>query len=230
MTVIEDAMQPLVSMPDLRLLLDDVAAASVTLAGSVKVPPLVRETIRLLPERLRADAPDRALPGDPYLHEQAYAGASRAGVALLSDDPAVQRRDARLGLEQLRQALRDLLDASQVTDGVPVVELTAWLERVLGASSPQLAQLVGTSPTTWQRWASGKQQPDDVGALRLRCAARLVAQLQHTLTAPGVLRWFHRPHPAIKDGAGTPMDLLDDADGYRLLVSLASGLRSTQAS
>lgn len=86
---------------------------------------------------------------------------------------------------------------------------------MLGGPSSQFARLVGTSPTTWQRWATGKQQPDEVSALRLRRAARLVAQLHHTLTAPGVLRWFNRPHPAIKDGAGTPSDLLDDADGYR---------------
>lgn len=230
MTVTPEARQTLLASGELSALLAELNSASTLLASARVIPAEVRELIKTLPERLRADAPFYALPGDPYLSEQAYAGTSRAVAALLDDDASRQRRQARLGLEQVRQAIRDIVEAREVDDDVPVVELTAWLESVLGGSTAKIAHLVGTSPTTWQRWASGRQQPDDVGALRLRRAARLVGHLRHTLTGPGVLNWFSRPHPAIKDGAGTPSDLLDDAEGYRLLISLAAGLRSTQAS
>ncbi len=161
---------------------------------------------------------------------QAYAGTSRAVAALFVADAAEQRRSARLGLEQVRQAVRDLVETRRTDEDLDVRDLTAWLETVLEGSSSQLARLIGTSPTTWKRWARGFQQPDDVSELRLRRVARVVGQLQYTLAPAAVLRWFDRPHPELKDGAGTPAELLDDADGFVQIYGLAAGLRSMQAS
>jgi len=227
--VAEHSPTPLVTAADLAALLEDISAAQTDLAANEDVSARVREVIRSLPGRLHADASWRALPGDPYLAEQAFAGTSRAVAALLEDDVVERRRGARLGLEQVRQALRDIADSKAADDEASAEQLVIWLDEVLGPASARLARLIGVTPTTWQRWSAGRQQPDDVANLRLRRAARLVGQLRHTLTAPGVLAWFDRPHPLIKDGAGTPAELLDDADGYRVLVSLAAGLRSMQA-
>lgn len=211
-------------------LLEELTAASTALAAAGDVPPAVRSFIRVLPARLHADSPSAALQGHPYLAEHAFAGAARAAAGLLDDDPVAARRSARVALEQVRQALRDVLEARPVDQDVPASTVAAWLERVLGLPQQQVASLVGTSARTWQRWLTGAAEPDPYLSSRLRRIAQLTQQLQHSLTGPGVGRWFARPHPLIKDGAGSPLDLLDDPKGYRLLLSLAAGLRSTQAS
>lgn len=223
-----DTTAPRASDAELAALLFDVTAASEELARSAVVPEGVRELIRTLPDRLHADAPSRALFGDPYLAEHAYAGAARAAVALLDADPRAARRSVRLAVEQLRQALRDVLEAGPVDEDVPAKEVAPWLEATLGLPQQQIAGLMGVSVRTWQRWLTDGQ-PEGAQLARLRRVARLVLHLRHTLTGPGVARWFLRPHPLLKDGAGTPADLLDDSEGYRVLVELAAGLRSSAA-
>jgi transcriptional regulator with XRE-family HTH domain len=170
-----------------------------------------------------------ALAGDPYLAENAFAGAARAAAALLGSDEREMRSDTRLALEQVRQALRDIMEARPVDEDAEPAQVAAWLEENLGLSQQQLAELVGSSARTWQRWLTGTQ-PDPEQLVRLRRIARLAMHLRHALTGPGVARWFIRPHPLLKAGTGRPIDLLDDPEGYQKLLVLASGLRSTQAS
>lgn len=224
-----DTSPPLVSELSLATLLDDVTKAGAALARTATVPTAVRDLVRDLPNRLYADAPSNALAGDPYLAENAFAGAARAAAALLDPDERAARRLARLGLEQLRQALRDIVEARPVDEDVPVAQLAAWLESTLGVPQQQVAELVGTSTRTWQRWLTGAQ-PDPEQVARLRRVARLTLHLRHALTGPGVARWFTRTHPLVQQGAGRPVDLLDEPDGYRLLLVIAAGLRSNQAS
>ena len=213
----------------LTALLSDLNDASSTLSRSATVPKEIRDLVRGLPHRLHADAPANALAGDPYLAENAYAGAALAAAALLDPDERAARKGARLALEQIRQALRDIVEGRPIDEDVPPARVASWLEGALGVPQQQVAELVGTSARTWQRWLTGAQ-PDPELLARLQRIARLTLHLRHALTGPGVARWFTRPHPLIKDGAGTPADLLDDADGYRRLLVIAAGLRSTQAS
>lgn len=225
-----DAITPALDEAAVAELLTDLNEASSLLAAAEQVPSAVLAFVQALPARLHAESPAAALWGDPYLAEHAFAGAARAAAGLLDEDPARARRSARVALEQVRQALRDVLEARPVDEDVPPGAVAGWLERVLGLPQQQVASLVGTSARTWQRWLSGAAEPDPYLLSRLRRIARLTHHLQHSLTGPGVGRWFSRPHPLIKDGAGTPLDLLDDPEGYRLLLSLAAGMRSTQAS
>lgn len=229
MSLLYDDTAPLVDERAVTSLLKDLTEASSVLAQAEDVSPEIRELVRSLPRRLRADAPSNALAGDPYLAESAFAGAARAAAALLEPDARSARRTARLALEQVRSALRDIVEAGPVDEDVPPALVAAWLEDTLGVSQQQVAELVGTSARTWQRWLTGTQPNPDLLA-RLRRTARLTMHLRHALTGPGVARWFTRPHPLIKDSAGCPADLLDDPDGYRRLLVLAAALRSTQAS
>jgi len=210
-------------------LLVELTDGCAALAHEPVVTPQIHELVRSLPGRLHADAPANALAGDPYLAENAFAGAARAAAALLDPDPRAARRAARLALEQVRHALRDIVELRPVDEDVPPAQVAAWLEGILGVPQAQVAELVGTSARTWQRWLTGTR-PDPYLLLRLRRIARLAMHLRHALTGPGVARWFTRPHPLIKEGAGCPSDLLDDPDGYRRLLELAAGLRGTQAS
>ncbi|MGZ4617129.1 MAG: helix-turn-helix domain-containing protein [Frankiaceae bacterium] len=228
-SLLYDKAPPLVDEDALAALLADLSQASLELASSESVPGDVRALVRTLPERLHADAPMNALAGDPYQAENAFAGAARAAAALLGSDEREMRRDTRLALEQVRQALRDIMEARPVDEDAEPAQVAVWLEENLGLSQQQLAELVGSSTRTWQRWLAGTQ-PDPEQLVRLRRIARLAMHLRHALTGPGVARWFVRPHPLLKGGAGRPIDLLDDPEGYQKLLVLASGLRSTQAS
>jgi transcriptional regulator with XRE-family HTH domain len=228
-SLLYDKVPPLLDEEAIAALLQDLSEASIALARASLVPSDVRETIRGLPVRLHAEAPANALAGDPYLAENAFAGAARAAAALLDPDEKRARREARLALEQVRQALRDITEAGPVDEDASPAQVAAWLEETLGLSQQQLADLVGTSVRSWQRWTTGTQpEPDQL--IRVRRIARLSMHLRHALTGPGVAHWFTRLHPLVKDGAGRPVDLLDDPEGYRQLLMLASGLRSTQAS
>lgn len=224
-----DETSPWLDEHSISTLLTELTEASSALARAATVPLEVRELVRALPQRLHADAPSNALAGDPYLAKNAFAGAARAAAALLAPDLRAARKEARLALEQVRQALRDILESRPVDEDVPPEQVAAWLEDTLRLSQHQLADLVGTSARTWQRWRNGTQ-PDPDLLTRLRRIARLTMHLRHALTGPGVARWFTRPHPLIEDGRGCPADLLDEPDGYRHLLVLAAGLRSTQAS
>jgi hypothetical protein len=58
-------------------------------------------------------------------------------------------------------------------------------------------------------------------------AARIVNQLRHALTAPGVMRWFAVPHPAL--GGRAPGELLAGLEDPPKLVALASEVRRSDA-
>lgn len=229
-SLLYDMTPPWLDQEDVAALLRELTEASADLARSPEVPAKIRELVRSLPERLHAEAPTNALAGDPYLAENAFAGAARAAAALLHDDARLARKAARLALEQVRQALRDSVEARPVDEDVPVAQMAAWLEGTLGVPQQQVAALVGTTVRSWQRWLTEAAHPDAYSLSRLRRIARLTMHLRHSLTGPGVARWFVRHHPLIREGAGRPADLLDDPDGYRHLLVLAAGLRSSQAS
>lgn len=228
-SLLYDNTPPLMDESSVSALLVELTEAASALARAATVSPEIREFVRALPQRLNAEAPTNTLAGDPYLAESAFAGAARAAAALLDPDPHAARKTARLALEQIREALRDVLEVRPVDEDVPPASVAAWLEGTLKVPQQQVAELVGTSARTWQRWLTGAQ-PDPQLLIRLRRIARLAMHLRHALTGPGVARWFVRPHPLIKDGAGCPADLLDDPDGYRRLLALTAGLRSMQAS
>ncbi len=224
-TLLYDVPTPRIPSADLETLQEELTEHSV-LSRSAEVDTKTRDFIRTLPMRLRADAPSGRVTADPYLSEQLYAGVALAASGLLEDDNKAMRRAVRLALEQVRQALRDVLDGRPIDDDAPAETIVAWLEATLGASQVKLASLVGAAPRTWQRWKAGDQLPDDVAALRLRRLASIVGQLRHTLTSPGVLGWLERPHPELKGGQATPAELLDDANGYRIVLDLAARLRT----
>lgn len=228
-TLQHDAIPPRLSDEQLLDVLDDLARVQTLLAEDPQVGDEARKFIRELPLRLHADAPGGVISPDAFLSEQVYAGVALAAAALLEDSERVARRQARLALEQVRQALRDIAEGRPLGDDRPASELVLWLEATLDAGPTKLAELVGTTPRTWQRWRTGEQIPDDVGQLRLRRLVGAVAHLRFSLTAAGVVDWFQRPHPALKGGQGTPAELLDDAEGYRTVLDLAARLRTMTA-
>jgi hypothetical protein len=208
--------------------LRDVAAANDRLAGRSRVPADVRRVI----ERLVRDVAD--LPGaevaqtDPYLLLALQRGLLAASAAL-SRGPREQRAGLRIALEQIRQALRDVSDAHPVADDRSAKEVARWLAATLSVPQAVLADLLGTTPRTFQRWISPADptRPQGEEEWRLRIIAQLAAQLRHALTGPGVVAWLQRPRPELK--GRPPISLLEDPDATRRLLTLASRARTSAA-
>lgn len=167
---------------------------------------------------------------DPYLGEAILASALTCLRARYVTDPKDQRRMLRLGVERLRQALRDVCEESITSDTRPAGELVGWLVSDLDLSQHDVAELLGVSVRTLQRWLSptNSSTPSGSEAARVRIVARLASHLRHTFTGPGVLRWFERPSPELAHHP--PRDLLDDSSYYPALVRLAARARSSASS
>jgi hypothetical protein len=87
-----------------------------------------------------------------------------------------------------------------------------------------VASLLGISPRQLQRWLSPDgPAPEGADAARVRMVAQVANQLRHVFTGPGVVRWFHRPHPRL---GRPPRDLLDDPLEIPTLLDLAVSARS----
>ena len=195
--------------------------------------PEISEDLRFFVDDLAdglADLPqDAALWVDPYLllaAQRALIGSLRA---LDSDDTAWARRQLRIRLEQLRQVYRDLAEGEAVYEERSAKEVAQWLADVLDVSQARLAELIGISTRTFQRWVSDADSvgPEGEDARRVRVIARAANHLRHALTGPGVVHWFEAPNPQL-DGR-RPLDLLDDPDGASRLSTLAASTRSHTA-
>ncbi len=133
------------------------------------------------------------------------------------NDPAHLRR-------VLENAVRDL-EESPVPD-------TEWdaLSEILEAEL--LGELVGVSPSSVRRYASGQRKtPDDV-AERLHFLALLVGELAGAYNEVGIRRWFARPRSQL--GGKAPAALLardwtPGDEGPRRVRSLAAALAGSPA-
>lgn len=208
---------------ELAEVLELVGSATRLLRRSDDVPADVERLIEDLDTKLHAETPLR-LEVDPYLSTTLFASAFRAVKALRHDNLSERRRDVRIALEQVRHALRDIVDGSPFAADVPVRDVLVRLASSLNVPQADLADLLGVSTRQLQRWVS-PDGPSFSGAdeARVRIVAQIVNQLRHVFTAPGVLAWFQRPHPHLGEA---PIELLGDPSSYPRLRDLAVASRS----
>jgi hypothetical protein len=112
----------------------------------------------------------------------------------------------------------------------PANEVARWLESTLpSVAQPQKANLLGVGLRTYQRWVSDRESTMPTGRdeRRLRVVARIVNQLRHSLTGPGVVDWFE--HPRADLGGSPPVEVLDDADRLEPLLAAAAASRGNVA-
>ena len=208
----------------------EIAKRNQRLARETEISPDIRFFVDDFADQLSELPAGFSLRVDPYFllaAQQALIGSLRA---LDSDDPGWSRRQMRVRLEQLRQVYRDLAEGEAVYGDRPAKEVARWLAEVLDVSQARLAELIGVSPRTFQRWISLADSigPEGDDARRLRLVALAANHLRHALTGPGVVQWFEWPHVQL-DGR-KPRDLLDDPEGAARLASLAASTRSHTAS
>ena len=166
---------------------------------------------------------------NPWVWIRVQGAALRAQGALREDDPQ-RRRDLRLALEQLRFLFARLAEREPIGEDRPAADVARWLEATL-ASVPQQrkADLLGVGLRTYQRWISERAATTPAGQdeRRLRIVARLVNQLRHSLTGPGVIDWFDRPRADL--GGATPAEVVDDPDRLEALLGAAAASRGNVA-
>ena len=215
--------------PEWDRLRDDVEHAQIALATADAVPRNVRQVVLRLGDRLEAMAGAELLAVDPYVILAIQGGTIQALRALDLDDATDARRGVRIGLERVRQALRDVDDERASGEDRDPKLVVRWLVEILDAPHPRVAELLQTSPRTLQRWLSQEPtQPRGEDAARLRVVAKVTNQLRHALTGEGVLRWFETARADL--GGRTPASLLADLDEAPHLIRLAASARVTVAS
>ena len=209
---------------DLERLLGEVTDATVQLQRSATVPAEVSALIDSVGEKLDATAPlALAAESDPYLTTALWAAAFSAEKALRHDNDTDRRRGVRIALEQFRHALRDITDNRPYQDDAPIHEVLNRTVDTLAAPQKALGELFGVSVRQLQRWLAQSSEPAGAEAARIRVVARIVSQLRHTFTGPGVLAWFCRIHPLLGE---RPIALLDDPTRYPELLSVATAARA----
>lgn len=207
---------------------DELAAANAILAREPATPASVVGLVQDVADAIgRGDAPELA-DINPWVWIRAQAAALRAQSALRREDPQ-RRADLRLALEQLRFLLARLAEREPIGEERGADEVARWLDAALpSVSQPDKARLLGVSPRTFQRWISDQpSSPSAADERRLRIVARLVNQLRHSLTAPGVLDWF--AHPRDDLGGAAPAGVLDDPGRLEALITAAAASRGSIA-
>ena len=128
-----------------------------------------------------------------------------------ADDPA-----------RLRSLLAELHEELEHSPA-PEVEWTP-LERSLGSSL--LAQLLGISSSSVDRYKSGERRTPDAVADRLHSLALIVSDLAGAYNEFGIRRWFERPRTSLR--GRSPKDVL--REGWSSSSESAQQVRSMAAS
>lgn len=213
-----------------RALLDSLDGANQRLATREEAPPDVEKAVLGIAEKLAASSEREFDEIDPYLSNAFQRGLTTSLLGLRLGGRR-ERRLLRLGIEQMRQAVRDVLEGEGIRDEVPLKERVRWLANVLHVPQSDLAELLVTNQRQIQRWLSSSDPAEPKGddAWRVDLVTRIVNHLRHVLTPQGVFYWFDSPHPDLKGEA--PADLLEDPSEHAaILIRLASGARSHAAS
>ena len=204
-----------------------LAAANLRLARAETTPPDIAGLVADVCDAIAEGDDDALASVNPWVWIRVQGAALRAQSALRLEDPA-RRRALRLALEQLRFLLARLAERAPIGEEVPVDQVVRWLDEALASvSQSRKAALLGVGLRTYQRWTAGATTPGGADERRLRIVARIVNQLRHSLTGPGVVEWF--AHPRADLGGASPEQVVDDAAMLEALIGAAAASRGNVA-
>jgi uncharacterized protein (DUF2384 family) len=92
------------------------------------------------------------------------------------------------------------------------------IEEKAALSHDDVARMVGTSPRSVYRWASGVTGPRARGRDRLLEVAAVVNELAHSLSPEAAHLWLHAPNPFLD--FDRPLDVLARGDYRRVLAAI----------
>jgi hypothetical protein len=203
----------------------ELGAANRRLARAAETPASIVGMVEDITDVIAAGDSGEVATVNPWLWIRLQGAALRAQAALREDDPR-RRRQLRLALEQMRFLFARIADREPIGEDVAAAQVAGWLDlKLASVGQPRKAELLGVSPRTYQRWISDREstRPSGEDERRLRVVARIVNQLRHSLTGPGVVDWFE--HPRADLGGAAPDAILDDPDKLELLLAAAAASR-----
>jgi hypothetical protein len=207
----------------------ELGEANTRLAKERETPTSIVGLVEEVADAIAGGDDVEAAQINPWLWIKLQSAAMRAQSALREDDPD-RRRQLRLALEQMRFLFARIADREPIGEDRTARDVAFWLDAKLSSvSQPRKAELLRVSPRTYQRWISDRESahPSGEDERRLRIVARIVNQLRHSLTGPGVVEWFEYPRTDL--GEATPSDVLDDPDKLELLIAAAAASRGSIA-
>jgi hypothetical protein len=209
------------------LVAQGLAEANRRLAREAATPPFVVGLVESITDAIAVGDEHELALVNPWVWIRVQGAALRAQAALRDEDPE-RRRQLRLALEQMRFLFARIAEREPIGEDRPANEVARWLEGVLpSVAQPRKARLLGVSPRTYQRWISDQSLPAGGDERRLRVLSRIVNQLRHSLTGPGVVDWFE--HPRADLGDARPVEVLDDPDRLEPLLAAAAASRGNVA-
>jgi hypothetical protein len=217
---------------DLRhpsVLAHELGEANRRLARTTETPASVVGLVEEVADAIAAGDDSAPAIVNPWVWIRVQGAALRAQAALREDDPQ-RRRQLRLALEQIRFLFARIAEREPIGEDRPATDVVRWLEATLpSVAQPRKADLLGVGLRTYQRWISERATtaPSSSDERRLRIVARIVNQLRHSLTGPGVVEWFEHPRADL-DGAA-PATVLDDPDRLETLLAAAAASRGNVA-
>jgi hypothetical protein len=207
----------------------ELGEANARLASERETPASVAGLVAEVADAIAGGDDGAVALVNPWLWIKLQSAALRAQSALREEDPG-RRRHLRLALEQMRFLFARIADREPIGEDRPVHDVVGWLDAALASvSQPRKAELLHVSPRTYQRWISAQEsvRPSAEDERRLRIVARIVNQLRHSLTGPGVVDWFEHPRAELR--GATPAGVLDDPDKLELLITAAASSRGNIA-
>jgi hypothetical protein len=207
----------------------ELGEANRRLARETETPASVVGLVGEVADAIAAGDDSALAVVNPWLWIRVQGAALRAQAALREDDPQ-RRRRLRLALEQIRFLFARIAEREPIGEEQPASDVARWLDVTLpSVAQPRKAELLGVGLRTYQRWVSEREAtaPNSEDERRLRVVARIVNQLRHSLTAPGVVEWFEHPRADL-DGAA-PTAVLDDPDRLESLLAAAAASRGNVA-
>lgn len=206
-----------------------LAQANARLAEEPATTDDLLTLVASIADAIASDAEHELASVNPWVWIAIQSAALRAQAALPKPDPE-RRRELRVAIEQMRFLFARLAERQAIGEDRPATEVARWLDATLpGISQGQKAELLGVGLRTFQRWTAERNPttPGGEDERRLRVVARIVNQLRHSLTGPGVVDWFEHPRADL-DGQ-RPLDVLADPTRLEALLAAAAASRGNVA-
>ena len=141
-------------------------------------------------------------------------------AAVLEAPEDRSRKQISLMIENVRDALYDLMEQSHVADDQSVTDIIRWLaETTDEVPRVELARVLGVDEKTLTRWLNEGRSPGVANNFRVRAIAKLVNELGHTMTTPGLMLWLSRPKASL--GGATPVEHIEGEDELSVVLDVA---------
>jgi hypothetical protein len=141
-------------------------------------------------------------------------------AAVLEAPEDQSRKKISLMLENVRDTLHDLMEQSHVADDQSFADIIEWLaETTDEVPRAELARVLIVDEKTLTRWLDEGRSPEVANNFRVRAIAKLVNELGHSMTTPGLMLWLSRPKASL--GGATPVEHIEGEDELSAVLELA---------